>query len=198
MTRLYDITRPVHAGMEVYPGDPEVALTRVQDVLSGAEASVSLLSLGTHTGTHVDPPRHLFPDGQGADELPLDALVGPAFVVEAPGVIDRQFLSGLGLEAAQRVLFKTSGSGQGWLDEGGALYLAGLGVRLVGIDTLSVDGPGAAGLPVHRALLRSGVVVLEGLDLGGVPPGTYELVCLPLRIMGGDGAPARAVLREVG
>ncbi len=197
MTRMYDITRPIEAGMEVYPGDPDVVLTRVSDVLSGDDANVSAISLGTHTGTHVDPPSHLFPGGKGADELPLDALVGPAAVVAAPGAIDMEFLSGLGLEGVQRVLFKTRGGGEGWLDEAAAGYLAGLGVRLVGIDTLSVDGPGESRLPAHRALLSGGVVVLEGLDLDDVPPGTYELICLPLRIRGGDGAPARAVLREV-
>jgi arylformamidase len=171
--------------------------------------------LGTHTGTHVDPPRHFIEGGRTVDELDLDVLCGECLVVEdlVAEVLDAERVARLLDEAAERyaggsiparILFKTRSS-QLWrlpvfnedyvsLDTGGAEALLDRRVRLVGLDYLSVERKGGHG-EVHRLLLEAGVVVVEGLDLGAVDPGAYELLCLPLRIAGGDGAPARAVLR---
>lgn len=189
--------------MVVYEGDPDVRLARARAIADGATANVSRLDFGVHTGTHVDAPAHFIEGAAGADELPLDALIGDAFVVDATGVegvLDEAALRGLELpESADRLIFKTRNSGLWELDEfshdfvsltgDGARHLLGRGVRLVGIDYLSIGDEEA-----HVELLCAGVVPLEGLDLRGVEPGPYRLVCLPLRLVGSDGAPARAVL----
>jgi len=207
---LFDVTRPMHHGMPVYEGDPPVVVRRILSVAAGAPANVSEIRLGSHTGTHVDPPLH-FRDGMpGVDELPLDILVGPArlFELTLRGPIDVVDLQKLDLAACPRVLFKTrpaserEGAGLSPLAAGltgeAAQALVGAGVRLVGLDSLSADSPAAAGLPAHRTLLEAGVIILEGLDFSAVSPGAYELLCLPLKLRGGDGAPARVVLRSLG
>jgi arylformamidase len=163
--------------------------------------------MGAHSGTHVDGQRHFFDDGAGADALPLDAMLGPAVVVELPGIgqrpIDEAALRGAGIpEGTERLLLKTPNS-QLWerdefthdfarLDGSGARYALAIGLRLIGIDYLSIGDPDA-----HRELLGNGVVAVEGLDLREVEPGPYELYCLPIRLVGSDGAPARVALREV-
>lgn len=164
---IFDISVPVRSGMPVYPGDPEVLLERVS-----ASPAVSRLDFGVHTGTHVDAPVHFIEAAAGAEQLPLDVLVGPCEVVSGNGF-------------AERVLIK---DGPG-LDGRAAKGLVDRGVRLVGVDRMSVGDEEA-----HRALLGAGVVVVEGLDLSGVDAGSYELYCLPLRLVGSDGAPARAIL----
>jgi arylformamidase len=163
-------------------------------VEAGDPAGVSRLVLGTHTGTHVDPPAHFLPGTATVDALPLDVLVGPAVVAQCPaGPIDRAVLESLALpEGSTRLLLKTGGDA-GALTPDGARWLVERDVRLVGADTLSIE-PATDKYPVHRILLGAGVVIVEGLDLAGVAPASYQLVCLPLRIVGGDGAPARAVL----
>jgi arylformamidase len=165
--QIIDISIPVRSGMPVYPGDPEVRLERVSD-----SPAISRLDFGVHTGTHVDAPVHFIEGGEGAEQLPLDVLVGPCEVVEGAGV-------------AERVLIK----GAPKLDRAGAQALVDADVRLVGVDQLSVGDYDA-----HRVLLGAGVVVVEGLDLSAVEPGPYELVCLPLKLVGSDGGPARAIL----
>ena len=194
--RIHDISKAIEDGMEVYPGDPEVSVRRVARLENGDEANVSAVSFGTHTGTHIDPPLHLLSGGAGADSVSLEALIGPALVVDTGGAeIDREFLGAAGIGAAVRVLFKTGG--RGGLTNDASLHLVGKGVRLVGIDGPTIECSGHEGLEAHRALLEAGVVILEGLELSGVEPGTYELICLPLKIKDGDGAPARAVLLEM-
>jgi arylformamidase len=208
--RLFDITRAIHQGMTVYEGDPHVAIRRVSSVAAGAPVNVSELYLGTHTGTHIDPPLHMCDDTPGADELPLDVLIGPARVYElnVREHIDLDSLRTLDLAGCPRILFKTVAPLEN--HAGGALPPTGVGltadaaqalveagIRLVGLDSLSADAPASIGLPAHRTLLRAGVVILEGLDLSAVAAGAYELLCLPLRIRGGDGAPARVVLRAL-
>jgi arylformamidase len=200
---VIDISVPLRPGMVVYDGDPPVILERALSIGEGASANVSRLDFGVHSGTHVDAPVHFIEGAPGADALPLDVLVGSAEVVDATGVedvLDGAVLRGLALpERAERLIFKTSNS-RLWerdefmpnfvrMDGSGARYLVNRGVRLVGIDYLSVGDEEA-----HVELLRAGVVALESLDLRGVEPGAYHLVCLPLRIVGSDGAPARAVL----
>jgi arylformamidase len=204
---VIDISRPIESGMIVYEGDPPVAITPHALLASGAPADVSLLRLGSHTGTHVDAPAHFLRGGRTVDQLPWDALMGPALVqeVDADRLIGRRELEPLPLGGHTRLLLKTANSAL-WslgrfskeyvaLDPDGARYLLERGIRLVGIDYLSIEAWHSPGHPVHRRLLGAGVVILEGLDLAQVEPGTFELVCLPLPVRGIDGAPCRAVLR---
>jgi arylformamidase len=204
-----DVTVPIHPGMVVYEGDPPVEVTPALALERGDPSNVSRLVLGSHTGTHVDAPRHFLTGAAGVDRLPPEALLGPAEVVAAgPGPVTATALAALDLAGGARVIFRT-GNSAFWARPGfvrdyqalapeAAEALVRAGVRLVGIDYLSVEAFGAAGFPVHRILLAAGVVILEGLDLSAVAPGRYELCCLPLRIRDGDGAPARALLRPGG
>jgi len=201
-----DVTVPIRAGMVAYEGDPPVTVTRPLSIAAGAPANVSAITLSSHTGTHVDAPAH-FLDGAGTlDEVPLGALLGPALVVEAldAPVIDRWQCARLDLAGVDRVLFRTRNSSL-WqreefvrdyvaLDLDAARELIERGIRLVGIDYLSIEAFEARGHPVHKLLLGAGVVILEGLDLSAVAPGRYELICLPLRLARGDGAPCRVLL----
>lgn len=201
--KVYDISVPVRPGMIVYAGNPGVELERVDSIPDGAHANVSRLALGVHTGTHVDAPLHFIEGAPGSESLELGPLIGRAVVVDATsaeGGLDERTLAGLDIPAgAERVLLKTT-NGRLWerdtfsrdfirLTGDGARYLIGRGVRAVGIDFLSIGDEAA-----HRELLGAGVTPLEGLDLRAVEPGEYLLVCLPLRLEGSDGAPARAVL----
>jgi arylformamidase len=205
--QMIDITVPIRTGMVVYEGDPPVRVERVASIAEGALANVSRLELGTHTGTHVDAPAHFIDGAPGVDALPLDALIGPAVVVDATGIegdLDARAIAVLGIPAdARRVLLRTRNArlwesdrfepGYVGLTGGGAEALVAAGVRLVGIDYLSI-AVSADPAPAHLVLLAAGVVILEGLDLRAVEPGAYRLVCLPMRIDGADGAPARALL----
>lgn len=204
---IYDITVPVRPGMVVYEGDPDIQLERVESIADGAAANVSRLIASVHTGTHIDAPVHFIPGAESVEVTPLDALIGPAFVADATalkGNIDAKAVRSLNLpDGCERVLFHTRNSDL-WslgtfsrdfvaVTPDGAAELVRRGLRLVGIDYLSLapfDDP----VPTHVTLLEAGVVILEGLDLGGVPAGEYTLVCLPLLLEGADGAPARAVL----
>jgi arylformamidase len=206
---LFDVTRPIRDGMVVYQGDPPVAIRRVTSIAAGAPANVSDVHLGSHTGTHVDPPLHFCDGTPGVDDLPLGILIGPARVYElnVREHIDVVDLRRVDLAACPRVIFKTCAAGSrdahgplpvcAGLTAEAARALVEAGVRLVGLDGASADPPAAVGYPAHRTLLTAGVIILEGLDLSAVPPGAYELLCLPLKILGGDGAPARVVLRSL-
>ena len=192
---VIDISLSISGAMAVWPGDPPVLVEPLSRVEAGDVAAVSRLALGTHTGTHVDPPAHFLAGGATVDQLPLDVLVGPAVVADLTGggPIDAARLEALGLaDGTVRLLLKTSAT-EGLLTPDGAAWLVERGVRLVGADTLSIE-PATDNYPVHRCLLGAGVIIVEGLDLTAAAPGRYQLVCLPLRIAGGDGAPARAVL----
>ena len=168
--------------------------------------------MSTHTGTHVDPPHHFLDGAPTIESLPLDVLMGDAVVVEVhkpTGTIGPEELEAAGLlEGDTRVLFKTPNSAI-WAEPHpefpaeyvsvgpeGAVWLVQHGIRLVGVDFLSVERRGSPGHPTHVTLLGAGVIVIEGLNLSGVEPGRYQLICLPIKILGGDGAPARAVLLE--
>jgi arylformamidase len=200
---LIDVSVTIRPLMPIYPGDPGVDIALAHAIARGDPANVSRLQLGAHTGTHVDAPRHFSEDGPGADELALESLVGPCVVADVTGAtsrIDAQLIDSLDLdEGTERVLLKTPNS-RLWerdafasdfvaLDRSGADALVRRGVRLVGIDYLSIGDPA-----VHHALLGQRIGVVEGLDLRPVDPGAYFLVCLPLKVAGCDGAPARAVL----
>ena len=200
--KLYDVTRPIHSGMAVYAGDPVVTLRRSLSIAAGAPVNVSAISLGSHTGTHVDAPAHLRDGAPGVDALPLDLLIGPArlYALDTGGTIDVADLDGLDLGSCPRALFRTRpplSAEAGGLTAAAAALLVRAGVRLVGLEGESVDAACSADFPAHRALLDAGAVILEGLDLSAVPPGRYEVFCLPLKIRGGDGAPARVVLRTL-
>lgn len=205
-----DVSVPIRSGMVVCDGDPEVVVERVSDLARGDDCAVSRIELGSHTGTHIDAPAHFLARGAGVDRLPLDVLVGPALVVDVahlPGDIDAAALAAIDVPAGtERLLLRTACTIPWDRDRTGrhtvgvavdaARELVARGVRLVGIDDLSV-APSADPGPSHVILLEAGVVVVEGLDLRAVPAGSYDLVCLPLRIEDGDGAPARALLRPI-
>lgn len=209
--RIIDISVTIRPGMPVWPGDPEVDLHRRAKIEEGAHANVTLLACSAHTGTHVDAPYHFLPDGGTIESLPLDALVGPAQVVQLPSnveVINEEVLKQLKLEpVVERILFKTRNS-ELWkdpnapfnttfvgIDESGARFLAERKTKLVGLDYLSIAPYKKSG-PTHNVLLGAGIVIVEGLNLADASAGKYTLACLPLKLEGSDGAPARAVLME--
>jgi arylformamidase len=205
--QLFDISIPVMNGGVVYPGNPEIHIERQQDMARGGSSNVSLLSIGSHTGTHVDAPLHMIPEGAGVDAIPLDALIGPALVVAFDDdvmAVTEAYLRSNSIAGHERVLLKTRNSrfirerdfhrDYTYLAPDGAEYLVSLGVRLVGIDYLSIEQFHSGHHRTHTTLLSRGVVIVEGLDLSAPPPGTYDLYCLPIQLGGIDGAPARAVL----
>jgi len=207
LTKIYDVTVPLSASVPTYPGDPRFDIEFTHRLAAGDPYNLARFSLGAHSGTHVDAPYHFLADGAAVDELPLEILMGKARVLEIPARdrIRREDLEALDLRDDLRVLLKTRMSGQLRLPEfqedfvhltgDAAAYLAQAGLKLVGIDYLSVDRFGSADFEAHQALLGAGVVIVEGLDLSEVEPGEYDMACLPLRIVGADGAPARVVLR---
>lgn len=188
----------------MYPGDPAVRVRHVMRMAAGDIADVTALDMPAHAGTHVDAPAHVLPGGAGVEAARPQALIGRARVVAVPPdapAVDAAMVTGWALGPDDvRILVRTAAPGRYPPHDGPGLtpeaagVLAAHGALLVGIDTMSIAAAGDP-LPAHRALLRAGVVVLEGLRLGQAPPGAYELVCLPLLIPGADGAPARAVLR---
>lgn len=208
--KIHDVTLAVRPSMPIWPGDPEIHLERILKMEDGVPANVSRLEMSVHTGTHVDAPYHFLPDGGKVDELPLEVLVGRCYIVEIPAgdVIDAAAVRAANLPAGvERVLFKTRNAVY-WrespdefrpdfvaVDGSGADELVRLGVRLVGIDYLSI-APFDSPLPAHQICLGAGMVVVEGLDLSGVQPGWYTLYCLPLKLAGAEGAPARVILIE--
>ena len=206
--KIYDVTVPISKELIVYPGDPLVKIRRLSAIgQKDGKYNLSVLTLGSHTGTHIDSPFHLFADGETVDRLPLELLLGRARVVEITSArIDETVLREFDLTTEVRLLFKTRNSYL-WsskafvkdyvhLTVDAARYLVQEGIKLIGIDYLSVDKADSEELEVHKELLQAGVIIIEGLDLREVEPGDYELICLPLKIQGGDGAPARVVLRQ--
>jgi arylformamidase len=205
--KLFDISVPVKNGGVVYPGNPEIHIELQQDMSRGGSSNVSLLAIGSHTGTHVDAPLHMIPGGAGVDGIPLDALMGPALVIAFDDdvmAVTEAYLRSQPIAGNERVLLKTRNSrfirerefhrDYTYLAPDGAEYLVSLGVRLVGIDYLSIEQFHSGHHRTHKTLLSRGVVIVEGLDLSEPPAGEYELYCLPVLLDGVDGAPARAVL----
>lgn len=205
-----DVSVPLRDGMVHWPSDPAVRIERVQDMERGDGNNLSVLSLGAHSGTHVDAPFHFLRQGEGVDRMPLDAGMGRARVIEIRDEesVKPAELASHNIRPGERILFKTLNSPRCWrtdnfvedfvhLSEEAARFLVQRRIRLIGVDYLSVGGYHRNGSEVHRILLGGGVWIIEGLDLSAVSPGRYDLVCLPLRIRGGDGAPARALLRPV-
>jgi arylformamidase len=208
MARFIDVSVPLKTGMPAFPGNPEFELHAVKRIADGGSSNVSRLVLGTHTGTHVDAPRHFFDNGATVEALALELLIGRARVVELVkrGGITRDDLAAAGLREDLRVLLKTPNSAFWndqafhqdftYLDESAASYLVEQGVKVIGIDYLSVEQFKKPGAPAHRTLLSSNAIIIEGLNLSDAAPGMYEMYCLPLPVTGGDGAPARVVLKH--
>jgi len=207
MPKIHDVTLPIVPGLPAFPGDPPPAVETLQRA-GESPFGLARLTLTTHSGTHVDAPLHFVPGGTSVDLLPLEILMGKTRVVEIQSRerVERAELEALDLRDDLRVLLKTRMSGQllragfqedhVYLTGDAALYLAQAGLKLVGFDYLSLDRFGDTSYPAHHALLGAGVVVVEGLDLSEVEAGEYDMACLPLRVGGGDGAPARVVLRS--
>jgi arylformamidase len=201
MAEIIDISVAVRPGMVTYPGDPTVSLERVVSIADGGVCNLSRLDFGVHSGTHVDAPLHFIDGAPAAESLPLEVLIGEARVLDLTGAESLDAAAFERLELGERVLLKTRNSELWALDSfsddhvgltrSGAEALVARGVRLVGIDYLTIGDEDA-----HHALLGAGVVALESLDLRGVEPGEYELICAPLKLVGSDGAPARVLLRH--
>jgi arylformamidase len=209
VSRIHDISVPIRTGGVVYPGNPEIEVTLQQAVAKGAGANVSFVRFGSHSGTHADAAKHFYDDGQTVDQIPLNKLIGPAILFSFPDdvlAVGAEHLRKHELTEHTRVLLRTRNSAllskkefaedYTYLAPDGAQYLVDKGVELVGIDYFSIEQFHSGHHNTHKILLAKSVVILEGLDLSAVGPGEYELICLPLRIEGCDGAPARAVLIE--
>lgn len=206
--KLIDVSVPLDSALPTYPGNTPYTLEPVKRIARGDSSNVSTIHMSAHAGTHVDAPRHFFEQAAGADQLPLEMLLGRARVVEvaARKGIDAEALADLDLSEDVRVLIKTSNS-RLWgspefhkdfvgVTESGAKRLVDQGIKVVGVDYLSVEVFKQPGAPAHHLLLGSGVIVIEGLNLRDVEPGIYDLICLPIKAVGSDGAPARVVLRK--
>ena len=209
MTKIFDVSVPVVNGGVVYPGNPEIRIEPHSELSKGASSNLSRIAFGSHSGTHVDAPRHFFDAGSTVDRLPLSALVGPARVLHmadevmsvTAAMLQRHDLTGV-----ERVLIRTRNSSFvtdrefhpdfTYVAPDAAEHLAALGVKLVGVDYFSVEQFHSGHHRTHRTLLERGIVIVEGLDLSQIEQGEYAFCCLPLRLEGLDGAPARAVLMK--
>jgi arylformamidase len=207
MGRTYfDATLELRPGMPVYPGDPAPDFSEAASISRGDPCNVSLLSFGSHTGTHIDAPKHFYDDACGVDRLPLECFLGSARVAGIFGrpVITAADLSPLGIAAGDIILLKTDNSAfikdgcfhtdYAHLDRDAAEFLVKAGIRTLGFDYFSVERFGSGVPSVHYALLGAGIAIIEGLDLSAVPPGQYEISALPLKLRDGNGSPARVVL----
>jgi arylformamidase len=211
--RIHDVSLVLRPGMVTWPSEPAPTITPLRRIAKGDTANVSVLCISDHAGTHVDPPLHFIEGGNTGDKLPLDALIGPCRVIayERTEHVSAEWLDAAKIPAGtERLLFKTRNSAR-WgdpraeftrdfttINASAAKWCVDRGVKLVGVDYLSIEpqGPEKAGYPVHKTLLSANVVIVEGLDLHEIAPGPYELVCAPIKIENGDGAPARVFLIE--
>ena len=205
--KLIDVSVAIDQNLPTYPGNTPFSLEPIQRIAQGGSSNVSTIHMSAHVGTHVDAPRHFFDGAPGVEDMPLEILVGRARVVEITGRkgIDAEQLSALNLTEDVRILFKTFnsklwGSSEFHRDyvgvtESGARHLVNQGIKVVGVDYLSVEEFKKPGAPAHHLLLGAGTIVIEGLNLRDVEPGIYEMTCLPLKIIDADGAPARVILR---
>ena len=209
-SEFIDVSIPLRNGMVHWPGDAPFSRLQTLHIANGDACNLSQISTSAHIGTHMDAPRHFLADGKGIETMPIAATIGPARVIEIqdPDRISIRELEPHHLAKGERVLFKTRNSAQLWkthdfqeqfvyIPRDTAHYLAKCEVQTVGVDYLSVGGYEIDSAETHRALLGAGIWIIEGLNLEHVEPGNYELICLPLKIVGSDGAPARAVLRKL-
>jgi len=205
-----DISVPLYSGMAHWPGDPPFQADQARAISRGDVCNLTQLATSAHIGTHMDAPKHFIDHGVGIDALPLAAVLGPCRVVE---IKDHHAIQPAELESAQllpgeRILFKTRNSARGWttdefvkdfvyISKEAAQFLVDRAVQTVGVDYLSVGGFFKDGVPTHQILLGAPIWIIEGLNLSQVQPGSYELICLPIKLRGADGAPARAILRPL-
>jgi arylformamidase len=209
--KIVDISVSISAGLPVWPGDPQIEIERYRLISDGNNSNDSRIACSVHSGTHVDAPAHFIENGASVEQLPLEILMGPVTVVElveaeiiTPELLEAQALA----PQTRRLLIKTKNSAL-WADPGhqfnpdfvalnseSARWIVNKGIDLVGIDYLSIQMFKDAEAPTHRTLLEAGIVIVEGLDLRKVAPGDYQLFCLPIKLAGCEGAPARAVLIE--
>jgi arylformamidase len=208
--KFIDVSVPLHNGMVHWPGDAPFSRIQTLHLAKGDECNLSQISSSAHIWTHMDAPRHFLKDGHGIETMPVDATIGPARVIAIhdPDLIRIAELEPHQLKRGERVLFKTRNSSHVWktsefqkkfvhIPQDTARYLGKCGVQTVGVDYLSVGGFETDSAETHQALLEAGIWIIEGLNLENVEPGNYELICLPLKLVGSDGAPARAVLRPI-
>jgi arylformamidase len=204
-----DVTVALEDGMVHWPGDPECKVFRVVKMEDGAPCNLTKLELSAHTSTHMDAMRHFVADGPTMEEMPLEATIGPCRVVEMD--VEKQImpedLASLGLQKGERIIFKTANTTRSWdmgptfdkdfisISEAAGQVLADAGVMTVGVDYLSIGGWEKDGVEVHQVMLGAGIWVIEGLYLADISAGDYDMICLPMKIKGADGAPARALLR---
>jgi arylformamidase len=206
--RLIDVSVPLDAQLPTYPHNTPFSLEPIKRIARGDSSNVSTLHMSAHTGTHVDAPRHFFDQGAGTESLPLELLIGRTRVIEIDSRtgVAAEDLAPIDLSDDIRVLIKTHNS-RLWgspefhadyvgVTDSGAKHLVEHGIKVVGVDSLSVEKFHNPGAPAHHVLLGAGTIVIEGLNLQEVDPGVYEMFCLPLRVVGSDGAPARVVLRR--
>jgi len=208
--RIHDITLTISNSLITYPGDPGIQITRVHSIGKDSNSNLTKLDMGAHTGTHVDAPVHFIEGASGSESLDLEVLIGPAIVIDAT---KEERITAESLEhfripgGTERILFRTRNS-EIWksrpreffsdfvgITRDGAEWLVEKSVKLVGIDYLSI-APFHQAEPTHRVLLQAGIIPIEGLDLSGIAPGSYFLICLPLKIEGSDGAPSRVILLQ--
>lgn len=210
---LYDLSVPISDHLPVWPGDPTIRVARTGKMEEGSPVNVSQLQLGSHTGTHVDPPFHFLPDGPTIDQIPLERFIGPAWLADCRGVreVTRECLAGAGIPPDTTRLLLLTDNAAYWADPqhefqrdfvdiapSGAEWMVEQGIQLVGIDYMSADNFHDENGPAHHILLPHEIIIIENLDLRDVPPNQpYELLCMPLKIAGGDGAPARVALRTL-
>lgn len=208
--KIYDLTLTLKDEMPTYPGDPGFQRRVVSSLEAGGSSEVSVIEMGSHTGTHIDLPAHMVKGGKRLTDIATEIFIGPARVVDmrgASGHIEADSLKELDLKDVRRVLFRTKNSSRFAsatsfdkdavaLTGPAAEYLAGLRIKLVGIDGLSIDRYKSGTHPAHLPLLRAGIIILEGLNLDGVPAGDYQLICAPLKVANAEGAPARVFLVE--
>lgn len=205
-----DVSIPISNGVVNWPSDPKVEIKRIHDMRDGDEDNLTHISMCAHTATHMDAPCHFIKSAATIDKMPISAGVGKARVIE---IVDKEFITveeirPHRIRKGERILFKTRNSKSRWdnkpfmkkfvhLSTEAAAFLAERKVQTVGIDYLSIGGFEGNVTEVHNIILKSGIWVIEGLNLSKIIPGKYELICLPLRISGADGAPARAILRAL-
>jgi len=209
--KLYDISLPITKDLPVWPGDPPVSLRMTKSISRGDQCNLTKIQMGVHTGTHIDAPYHFFSDGVTTDAIPIETFIGPCLVVEINSeiLIGNKDLQKHSMNGYSRILIKTRNS-EIWannirafeknfvaLGMDAAQYLVEMNTILVGIDYLSVESFHSEGSPVHKLLLRNNIAILEGLNLSGVKAGVYGLICMPLKLPGCEGAPARVLLKEL-
>lgn len=210
MSEWIDISVCISDELLVWPGDPPVGISKINDMESGDEANLTRLNISAHTGTHMDAPRHFVKNGPGLDKIPLDAVVGECRVIEIEDTVSIKSseLKEYDIREGERILFKTRNADHEWennafmddfvhFETEAAEYLAALQPRLIGIDYLSVSGYNKNETAVHQKFLEAGIWIIEGLKLKNVSRGKYELICLPIKIKDSDGAPARAIVRKI-